>query len=689
MLHRFPIRLLSALCVLGLYARGTLAIPDIIPYQGRLLQGGTLAQGVFGLSLRLYDAPAGGTLLYEDSNSVTVTDGLYATFLGDQTTAGSLAALGTNNVLWLETAVNGNALAPRERIGSAFFALNAAALDGRSAADLTLSRTQGIWRVRGGLRTYAGLDAATAYAASAPGDTLEFDAGDYLLSLPLALTQRVNLVGAGGGTYNQNTHRWTPGTGSVLVGGLVFWPGASNSTLRSLGIAAVGSGDGLICSETTWSATMNLTLEDLAFFGTASNTHNCELTGRNIVGHRLRSYNSGAHGIVVKGGYNIVLDDLTSIRDFLEGVLVKASWYKGNVNDVTIRNVFIDGEWQYNASGLMVESADAGYGINNLIVQGVVVRRCPVNGVILSAPATDRWLTRAMFRDLYLEDRPISIYNGALGCSNVVFTHCTGRPSLVEPGSYAGTENVRFIQCVDGDATYDGDSFTGHKTIDAFAEQVSSGVLSNQLRAVHVTNVLCYAVAAAPVRWSTNNLAAGDPVAFNGPGRDGVYKLFSWGTVTASNVPVQGAQPGDTWLAFGPCGVPNGPTTAGDVLPGKCLAHVTIRDDGYNVAMLSGRAVSRVLFADQGGISSLQASLYTTQSPLTTAIGMQANDLALSSYLPLVLRAFVFNREVYVGAFGGGTATTAWVPTGFHRVQASFDFNGPRSTVERCARIPW
>ncbi len=101
------------------------AVPGLVHYQGRLVSGTNLVNGPVSLGLRLYDAPAGGVLLYEDSNSVVVVDGLYNTSLGDNTTFGSLGASLTNAQVWLEAVVNGVALSPRERVASVAYALMA------------------------------------------------------------------------------------------------------------------------------------------------------------------------------------------------------------------------------------------------------------------------------------------------------------------------------------------------------------------------------------------------------------------------------------------------------------------------------------------------------------------------------------------------------------------------------------
>lgn len=121
LLFRVGLRLLPLLLSLSVHGE----VPAMLGYQGRLLAGTNLVNGPLGLSLRLYGVAAGGTAAYEDSNTVFVADGIYSTFLGDHTTAGTLAQALTNSEVWLETAVNGTALAPRERLAAVAYALMA------------------------------------------------------------------------------------------------------------------------------------------------------------------------------------------------------------------------------------------------------------------------------------------------------------------------------------------------------------------------------------------------------------------------------------------------------------------------------------------------------------------------------------------------------------------------------------
>jgi len=98
--------------------------PSLINYQGRLVDGTNLVNSTVGLTLQFYNASVGGTLLYADSNQVAVVDGLYSTFLGDNTTSGNLISALTNAEVWLEVMVNGAALTPRERIVSVGYSLS-------------------------------------------------------------------------------------------------------------------------------------------------------------------------------------------------------------------------------------------------------------------------------------------------------------------------------------------------------------------------------------------------------------------------------------------------------------------------------------------------------------------------------------------------------------------------------------
>ncbi len=102
--------------------------PNIITYQGRLLDssGNPAADGVYLIRFRLYDAPIGGTVLW-DSNfrTVNVTGGLLSYPLGDST-ALPVNLFRDHTELWLGIKVGTDPeLSPRVKLTSAAFARQA------------------------------------------------------------------------------------------------------------------------------------------------------------------------------------------------------------------------------------------------------------------------------------------------------------------------------------------------------------------------------------------------------------------------------------------------------------------------------------------------------------------------------------------------------------------------------------
>jgi hypothetical protein len=104
--------------------------PALLNYQGRLTQGTNLVNGTVALTFRIHTNATGGNFIYEATNLASVADGLYATQFGDSTiTTNTTLSLnqalnrgGLNQSLWLEIAVNGTNLSPRERLLSVPYA---------------------------------------------------------------------------------------------------------------------------------------------------------------------------------------------------------------------------------------------------------------------------------------------------------------------------------------------------------------------------------------------------------------------------------------------------------------------------------------------------------------------------------------------------------------------------------------
>ena len=99
-------------------------VPERINYQGRLVDGSGLVNGTTTIVFRLYNVDTGGTPLYEETQTVTIVDGLYASAIGlSNVVPGALSSVLTNDAVYLELAVGTTTLAPRERLSAVPYSL--------------------------------------------------------------------------------------------------------------------------------------------------------------------------------------------------------------------------------------------------------------------------------------------------------------------------------------------------------------------------------------------------------------------------------------------------------------------------------------------------------------------------------------------------------------------------------------
>lgn len=118
-------RLAAGIVLFGSFvAAGRAAGPQFINYQGRLINGTNLVNAQVGLTLRIYTNATTGAYLFEDSNTVTVVDGLYSALLGANPRYGTLTNALASGSVWIQVMINGLALSPREPIGASAFALD-------------------------------------------------------------------------------------------------------------------------------------------------------------------------------------------------------------------------------------------------------------------------------------------------------------------------------------------------------------------------------------------------------------------------------------------------------------------------------------------------------------------------------------------------------------------------------------
>jgi hypothetical protein len=105
---------------------GTL-LNQAFTYQGRLLESGVPANGAYTLEFRLFDDPAAGAQVGSTITlaNVAVVEGLFTVVLNGGGEFGSSAFHG--DARWLEIAVNGIELSPRQPLTAAPFAVYALA----------------------------------------------------------------------------------------------------------------------------------------------------------------------------------------------------------------------------------------------------------------------------------------------------------------------------------------------------------------------------------------------------------------------------------------------------------------------------------------------------------------------------------------------------------------------------------
>ncbi len=114
-------------------------VPRLINYQGKLTDtsGNPVADGNYSITLRIYDADAGGNLLWEETQSILVQKGIFSCLLGGVTNLD----LAFDRPYWLAIKVGSDAeMTPRQQIASAGYAFRAedsAKLEGRDSSYYT------------------------------------------------------------------------------------------------------------------------------------------------------------------------------------------------------------------------------------------------------------------------------------------------------------------------------------------------------------------------------------------------------------------------------------------------------------------------------------------------------------------------------------------------------------------------
>ena len=124
-------RTLAIVGVAVLAATTYAAVPNQINYQGRLTDN-TPAQAPIDatvtMGFSIWDSATGGTSLWNETQSVSVANGLFNVLLGSSTPIPS-TVFTSGATRYLEISVSGETLSPRQQIAAAPFASSAASAD--------------------------------------------------------------------------------------------------------------------------------------------------------------------------------------------------------------------------------------------------------------------------------------------------------------------------------------------------------------------------------------------------------------------------------------------------------------------------------------------------------------------------------------------------------------------------------
>jgi trimeric autotransporter adhesin len=202
MTRRLPAAALPLLALLLTLPAAAAAPPDRITFQGRLTDAsGNPVNGSKGITFGLYIAPSGGAPVWSETQSLTLSGGLYNAFLGDVNTA--IDALPFDQPYYLGITVAGDAeMGQRYRLAASPYAFRA------KVADLALT---------------AG--SATSAATAANADTLD---GLHAVAFSLA-------------THNHDAAYWRLGGNAGTTPGTHFLGTTDNAALelRVLGARAL------------------------------------------------------------------------------------------------------------------------------------------------------------------------------------------------------------------------------------------------------------------------------------------------------------------------------------------------------------------------------------------------------------------------------------------------------------------
>jgi len=171
--------------------------PLLLNYQGRLADPATSLpkpDGPYTITFKIHDAETGGSLIWSETQVVTVTRGLFNMLLGSGTALSASDFAGTSR--WLELEVEGETLSPRMRFGSVPYAIQA-------------EEAKNAWRLTGN----AGTNPTTNFLGTTDAVSLTLAVSDTVALRLVPAADAPNLIGG----YTGNSV--TGGVSGATIGG--------------------------------------------------------------------------------------------------------------------------------------------------------------------------------------------------------------------------------------------------------------------------------------------------------------------------------------------------------------------------------------------------------------------------------------------------------------------------------------
>ncbi|MCD4813759.1 hypothetical protein K8S19_08725 [bacterium] len=119
-------KIIMCLLLAAIPAMSFADIPNTLNYQGRLMDSvqQPVVDGQYSVAFRLYTAESGGTMVWEEAQSVATQNGYFNTVLGNST---ALTPSIFNQSLWIGIQVGTNAeMTPRQKLGTSAYAMTVA-----------------------------------------------------------------------------------------------------------------------------------------------------------------------------------------------------------------------------------------------------------------------------------------------------------------------------------------------------------------------------------------------------------------------------------------------------------------------------------------------------------------------------------------------------------------------------------